>query len=343
MKTLKNTDIQNKTVLLRADFDVSEGSDLRLKAIVPTVNFLLENNCKIVLIGHKGRPGRKVDDKFSLLPIFEKIKTYFPEKSPEDFKFIKDILDEEAKNAISNMGSGEIAMLENVRFYSGEEENDENFARQLANLGDVFVNDAFGACHRNHASIAGIAKLLPSYAGLRLEQEIDILNKAMENPARPAVAIIGGVKIKTKLPVISKMAEIYDSVLVGGKLAIEFQSVCSKENIICSTDYVSENKLDIGQESIKNFREIILKAKTAVWNGPVGKIEDPNFIHGTKAIADAIIESDVYSIIGGGDTVAALEKLGLLNKFDWISTGGGAMLKFMSGEELAGIKCLNLD
>ncbi|MFH1175634.1 MAG: phosphoglycerate kinase [bacterium] len=366
MKTLKDANIQNKTVLLRADLDLSEGSDLRLAATVPTIKFLLENNCKVVIVGHKGRPNGKIDDEFSLFPVFEKLKLYFPKKDADDFKFVSSILSKEAKEIIGQAKFGDIIMLENLRFYPGEEENDLAFTEYLASLANVYVNDAFGVCHRQHASITGIVKFIPGYAGLRLQEEVEKLKQAMEKPAYPAVAIIGGAKLETKLPVISKMAEIYDFVLVGGKMAINKDVILrnketkdsdelsrhpeeaerrripliNNSKIILSTDYIGEEKLDIGPETIKNFTEIILKAKTVIWNGPMGKIEDERFIHGTKMIASAIIESRAFSIVGGGDTIAALEKINLLDKFSWISTGGGAMLEFLAGERLPGIEVL---
>lgn len=359
MKTLKDINLQNKTVLLRADLDISDGGDFRLEAGIPTIKYLLENDCKIVIIAHRGRPEGKVDSRFSLLSVFEKLKTYFLDKKENDFKFVSDIISSEANEAVEKSKTGDIIMFENLRFWKQEEENNERFAEYLAGFADIFVNDAFAVCHRKHASIFGIPKFLPSSAGLRLEKEIEILNQAMKNPKKPAVAIIGGAKIETKIPCIESLSKIYDTVLVGGRLGIETSFRHPEpslalarmgegsyptfaNNIIIPTDYVDEQKFDIGGKTIEKYKQIISSAKTIVWNGPMGKFEDPDFIRGTELIADAIIESGAYSIIGGGDTIAAINKLGIpFDKFGWVSTGGGAMLTMMAGEELAGIKALS--
>jgi len=359
MNKLQNIKIKGKIVLLRADLDISDGGDFRLEAGIPTIKYLLENDCKTVIIGHRGRPNGNYDVALSLRSIFEKLKKYFPKKNADDFKFCADISKDSVLKIISDMRAGNILMLENLRFYSGEEANSADFAQKLASFADIFVNDAFAVCHRKHASIVGIPNLLPSCAGIRLEKEIRILSDAMNAPKHPAVAIIGGAKIETKVPVISELAKIYDYILVGGKIGLSFRhpeeystigedDEGSREiqermkNVLFPVDYVGENKFDIGEKTIENFKEIIKSAETIIWNGPMGKFEDREFIHGTKEIAYAIIESQSNSIVGGGDTIAAINNLEIdVDNFGWVSTGGGAMLKMMSGEKLAGIEALN--
>lgn len=357
IKQIKN--LKNKTVLLRGDLDVALKNgkvveDLRLRRMTPSIEYLLQKNAKIIIMGHLGRPDGKVELKFSLEPVFKKLKTYFPKRK---FYFVKDLFDPGTEKIINSMKSGEIVLMENLRFYPEEESNDAKFAKSISRLGDVYVNECFSTSHRKHASFTAITKYLPSFAGLNLMQEIEELAKAMGKPKRPAIAILGGAKIETKLPLIQKMNKKFDYVLVGGKLGLEIDELrqlyktkkfCSyftetglkklDKNIILPIDY--NKNLDLGPKTIIQFGNIIQSAKTIIWNGPVGKIEEKDYIKGTRAIAKAIIKSGAYSIIGGGDTIAALDEIRLLNEFDFVSTGGGAMLQFMEKGTLIGIEAL---
>jgi len=334
LKTIKEAYLINKTVLLRADLDIPEGEDFRLKALIPTIDYLLENNCKIIIIGHRGRPNGILDSRLSLLPVLENLKKVLKESKVNSFQFFADVCEGDASEIIQGMSACDILMMENLRFCSGEEANDEEFAKRLAKFADVFVNDAF-ASYRKHASIVGIPKFLPSYIGLRMAEEIKVLSEAMKNPKRPAVAIIGGAKVETKAPCIDNLSKIYDHVLIGGRIglvSVEDEKPFMIEdrkinNVIFPVDYIGDRQYDIGKNTIEKYKEIISKAKTIIWNGPMGKFEDDDFMNGTKEIAEAIIASGVHTVIGGGDTIAALNKLKIpLDKFNWVSTGGGAML-----------------
>jgi len=341
MKTIKEADLTNKTVLLRADLDMSEKDDFRLRALIPTIDYLLENQCKIIIIGHRGRPNGKLDSRLSLLPVAENLKKILVDSKVNSFQFFADICDfsdtcnDDSYEIIKNLSNCDVVVMENLRFCSGEESNDKEFAKKLAGLADVFVNDAFAVSHRKHASIVGVSQLLPSYAGLRLSEEIKVLSEAVKNPKHPAVAIIGGAKAATKIPCIEHISKIYDSILIGGRIGIVYQKDDKqfmiedqkRSNVIFPVDYVGDEQYDIGENTIEKYKEIISKAKTIIWNGPMGKFEDDDFINGTREIAEAVIASGAHTVIGGGDTIAALSKLKIpLDKFDWVSTGGGAML-----------------
>ena len=249
---------------------------------------------------------------------------------------------------IDGMKDGEIALLENLRFYKQEQENDLEFAKKLAKLGDVYVNDAFAVCHRKHASVIGIPKFLPSCAGILLEREIRVLQKIMRNPEKPLIAIIGGKKVETKINFIDKISRIADFVLIGNLLRDELKEKKIKlrfsKKIIFAIDGILSDKkeLDIGPKTIKIFKEKITTAKTIFWNGPLGKTEEKKFAKGSLVIAKAIIKSNAYSLAGGGETIAFLKQQDLIDEFDYISTGGGAMLEFLSNEPLPGLEVLNL-
>ncbi|TRZ78342.1 phosphoglycerate kinase [bacterium] len=343
LKTIKEADLENKTVLLRADLDDSDTSDkdnFRLEVLVPTIDYLLENNCKIIIIGHRGRPNGILDSRLSLLPVFENLKIILKDSKVSSLCFVPDVINGD-NEIIKNLAVCDVIMLENLRFYAGEESNDEQFAKKLAGLADVFVNDAFAA-YRKHASIVGIPKFLPSYMGLRMAEEIKVLSEAMKNPKRPAVAIIGGAKVETKAPCIDNLSKIYDHVLIGGRIGLV--SVADEKpfmiedrkinNVIFPVDYIGDRQYDIGKNTIEKYKEIISKAKTIIWNGPMGKFEDDDFMNGTKEIAEAVIASGAHTVIGGGDTIAALNKLKIpLDKFNWVSVGGGAMLNQLSQPE----------
>ncbi len=320
MKTLEDFNFENKRVLDRCDFNVPLGlrgeilGDFKIKQTLPTIEYLIKAGAvEITLISHLAQ-------KFSLKPVAERLG---------------ELLGREVKF----MEPGPITLMENLRFRKEEEENDDNFARELSKLGDIYINDAFAVCHRNHASIVGIPKFLPSGMGLLLEREIKILGRLLENPAKPLIAIIGGAKVETKVKIIGKLLQIADFVLVGGLLNKEIKekniSFENQEKIIGAGE-----GLDIPEIDLKIFQEKISRVKTIFWNGPLGKTEDEQFTKGTKEMALAIIKSGAFSVIGGGETVEFINKLGLIDKFSYVSTGGGAMMAFLSGEKLPGIEAL---
>ena len=330
MKLLKDAPVSGKRVLLRADLDVPikagrVGEDYRLKALLPTLNHLLKDADEIVIIGHLGRPDGKENPNFSLKPVATRLSDllrknidFLPQMPPNPAGLIP-----------------KLSMLENLRFWPGEESNDSAFAEKLTELGDIYVNDAFAASHRAHASIVGVSK--PAYAGLRLEKEIEELGGVLENPARPLVFILGGAKTETKAPLVPAFAEIADSVLLGGRLMFD-HNLEKISRTIFPVDAIET--FDIGPESVKKFIKIIKDAKTVVWNGPMGKWEDPRYAAGTRAIAEELAVSSAKTIVGGGDTIAALSAFGLLEKMGYVSLGGGAMLEFLAGKKLPGLTAL---
>ena len=390
MKTLKDFDFKGKRVLVRCDFNVpldGKGNildDFRVKKTIPTIDYLIKKEAKVILMSHLDDPGGRVVENLRL----DKIQESLMEHLDLSVVKAKDCIGKEIEKWTEEMRSGEILLLENLRFHSEEEKNDENFAKELSKLGDIYINDAFGCSHRNHASIVGIPKYLPSGTGFLLEKEMKVLSNVLEKPWRPLVAIIGGVKIKTKIKVIEKFLEKADHLLLGGQIAntiLEAKGILfgkplpepktvesikkidltnSKlhlpiDGIISLVDIetgLKENYLrkaalgqvrkeekayDIGPETIKIFSEIIKTAKMIVWNGPLGFFENEKFEKGTREIAEAIIRNHTaFKIAGGGETDSALEKFGLRDKFDHISTGGGAMLAFLGGEKLPGIEVL---
>jgi len=340
MKIIKtaNIKLRGKRVLVRCDFNCplnKKGEiedDFRIKRTIPTIEFLLKKDAKIILMSHLDDPGGRVVENLRLTPIQDKLFEYL------DLSILKapDCKGENIKKMVFEMENGEIMLLENLRFHKGEEANDENFAKGLAELGEVYINDAFGASHRNHASIVGVPKFLPSFAGLLLEEEVRTLKKVIENPKRPLVGIFGGVKIETKLPVIKKFLEIADFVLVGGKIAKEV-NFKDKKLIVAET---AKNGFDINEASIKKFKDIIEKSATIVWNGPLGFFEKKEYENGTKEVAKAISESKAFKVVGGGETLFAVFKYNLADKIDFLSTGGGAMLEFLAKGTLPGIEAL---
>lgn len=355
LSTLKKEIVFGKRVFLRADLDVPLSEirnskletrkvedDTRLKACLSTVEYLLKQNTEIIIGGHLGRP-EGFDENLSLKPVAEWL--------------VKKLEIRNLKLEIGNLSGFDgweigpnVFLLENLRFNEGEEENDPEFAKKLANLADIYVNDAFAMCHRNHASMVGITKYLPHFAGLHLQQEVEVLSGVLKNPKRPLVVIIGGKKIETKLPLVEKMHRIADYVLVGGKIAeetrilikIQHEKIIGSKAVLLVAD-LTPDETDITQKDAENFLQIINLAKTIVWNGSMGitnsKLNDSE--KGTRKIAEGIIKSKAYSIVGGGDTVEYLNKLGILNKFSFASTGGGAMLAFLSGEKLPGLEALS--
>lgn len=340
MKSIKEANLKEKRVLVRCDFNCplnKKGEvedDFRIKRTIPTIEYLLKKDAKIILMSHLDDPGGKVVEDLRLSPIQEKLFEYLDlsiSKAP-------DCIGENIEEMTKELAVGEILLLENLRFHEGEEKNDREFVRALSKMGDIYVNDAFGASHRKHASIVGVPNFLPSFAGLLLEEEVTNLKRVIESPLKPLVGVFGGVKIETKLPVIKKFLEIADYVLVGGKIASEVNF--RAENLIVAK--AQENGFDIQEESIKSFKEIISKAKTIVWNGPLGYFEKEQYERGTKEIAKAISENkDAFKVAGGGETLYAIFKYNLENNFNFLSTGGGAMLEFLAKGNLPGIEVLN--
>lgn len=347
IKKIQDAEVENKKVLLRIDFNVAveEGTvkeKFKVKACEETLRYLMGMNAKVALITHFGRPDGKVNPEFSLNPIKDDVEYILGAK----VKFINDCIGDAAKGAVDDLKEGEIVLLENVRFYPGEEKNDDEFAKKLADGFDLYVNDAFSVSHRDQASVTGVTKYLPSFSGFQLQKEIEELDKVKDNPEHPAVAIIGGAKIETKLPVIKVFEKNYDSVLVGGKIANEAisQNMTFSEKVIMPADFI-DDRLDIGPETIAKFKGIIAMAKTIVWNGPVGKFEEEKYAVGTNEIFASILESataGAFVLVGGGETLEILEKNNATSKMGFVSTGGGAMLEYLAGGKMPGIDALSV-
>ncbi len=387
IKEIKN--LKNKKVLIRVDFNVPVGSDgivddkedWRIKASLPTIKYLIEKEARIILIAHLGRPkgnqeSRTKNQEYSLKPVANRLEELLGCR----IGFINDCLGVKVKDAVEKIQAGKIILLENLRFYKEEKENDKEFAKELAGYGDLYINDAFSNSHRDHASVSAITKFLPSYAGFLLEKETRILSGVIKNPSQPATVIIGGAKTKTKLPVIKNLIDKFNHILVGGIVAnvilkakgIDtgksfFDDVSIEDiNKINLTDrrlhipidaviYNPQRKevslsaigniknseiMDIGPDTRELYSKIIYSSGTVIWNGPIGMFEKKEFSFGTKAIVEAIVKSKGYTIIGGGETIAAVDKFGDLEKIDYVCTGGGAMLEFLSGNQLPGLKAL---
>ena len=343
---VREANVQGKKVFLRLDLDVpieyqisnikyQISDDSRLLGGMETLNYLLKNGAMVLIAGHLGRPADQFEKRFSLEPIAE----WFSARLEVQSK----------KSKIGEFDAwkiGEsITLLENLRFFKEEGHNDPVFSEKLAKLAEIYVNDAFAASHRSHASIVGVPKFLPHFAGIRFQKETEELSKVIENPQRPLTVIVGGAKIETKLPLIEKMHGFADYVLVGGQIAketktllkIQHEKIGGKKGILFVADSNSDGT-DISYESVENFVQVINSSQTIVWNGPVGKI--PEGERGSKELANAISKSSAHTVVGGGDTVSFLKKEGLLDKFSFVSTGGGAMLEFLSGQPLPGIEAL---
>ncbi|MBI3619734.1 phosphoglycerate kinase [Candidatus Roizmanbacteria bacterium] len=382
---IDETDIKNKRVLLRVDFNVSLNPDFsiaddaRIRQSLPTLLYLLTRHNKLILLSHLGRPKQR-DKQYSLKKVADKLQEYLPKNK---VTLVDDFLEKNNAGIFAGQSDSEVIMLENTRFYPGEKKNDPGFAKQLSRLADVYVNDAFAVAHREEASVVGVTKYLPSYGGLLLKREVEMISKAIRNPKKPLVAIIGGAKISTKIGLLDKLSKMAEYVLVGGGLANTFlkakgydigSSYCEdgqvetakyliqKTNIVLPQDVVVGNKdrgtngeevtkltavppgkeiLDIGPETQALFGSYIAKAKTIIWNGPVGYIENPAFRRGTDFIFYSLTaNSAAVSIVGGGDTLAAISKKEYLEKITHISTGGGAMLEFIEKGTLPGIEAL---
>lgn len=392
-KTIKDIDVKGKKVLVRCDFNVpqdSEGKitdDMRIRAALPTIQYLMKNGARVILMSHLGRPkGEGFEEKYSLKPVADRLSQLL--NTNVNIAQDGNVVGENAARFVSELKDGEALLLENVRFVKGETKNDKEFSKKLASLGDIFVNDAFGTAHRAHSSTAGIAEFLPAVAGYLIEKEISIMGKALDNPDRPLVAILGGAKVSDKIGVINNLLEKVDKLLIGGGMAYTFLKAkgyeigtslleadkidyakemmekaekkgvkfllpvdivvakefkADAESMVVASDSIPSDYmgLDMGPESIKIFQEAVLDARTVIWNGPVGVFEFPKFAVGTKAIAEALSKVNGTTIIGGGDSAAAVEQLGFGDKMTHISTGGGASLEFLEGLELPGIAVLN--
>ena len=388
-KTIENIEVAGKRVLARVDFNVpqdAEGNitdDTRIRAALPTIRYLIDHNAKLILCAHLGRPKGEFNMKYTLAPCAKRLG----ELMGVEVKLAQDVVGESAQELVAAMQDGDIVMLENIRFEAGETKNDPEFAKKLASLADIYVNDAFGAAHRAHASTAGVADYLPAVAGYLISKELDVMGKALENPDRPFVAILGGAKIKDKLGVITNLLDKVDTLIIGGGMSYTFQkamggaignSMLDEDRIDFCKEMIELAKqkgvklllpvdneasqefsndamhitvhsreipdgwegMDIGPETRKLFAEEIVKAKTVVWNGPMGVFEFPNFAEGTKAVAAAMAQVDGVTIIGGGDSAAAVQQMGFGDKMTHISTGGGASLEFLEGKVLPGVACL---
>ena len=388
-KTVNDIDLKNKKVLVRCDFNVPLDENLnitdnrRIIAAIPTIKYLIEKGCKVILCSHLGRPKGEFKKEFSLAPVAKELSRLLE----KEVKLAEDIIGESAHKLTENMQEGQIVLLENVRFHREETDNDPEFAKKLADLAEVFVNDAFGTAHRAHASTEGVSHYLPSVCGFLIEKEINFLGNALENPERPFVAILGGSKVSDKIGVIDSLLEKVDTLMIGGGMAYTFfkaqgynvgNSLCEPDKCDLALSLMEKAKAkgvklllpvdtkigkefkpdtesktvawteipdewegyDIGEKTIEMFKEELKTAKTVVWNGPLGLFEFDQFEVGTNEIAKALAEIDATTIIGGGDSAAAVEKAGLADKMTHISTGGGASLEFLEGKKLPGIECL---
>ena len=388
-KTVEDIQVSGKRVLVRCDFNVplKDGvitSDKRIVSSLPTIKYLLDNNAKVILCSHLGRPKGEVVPEFSLAPVAARLS----ELLGKEVKMAADVVGESAKALAASLNDGEVMLLENVRYEKGETKNDPELSKAFADLADIFVNDAFGSAHRAHSSTTGVADYIPAVCGYLIQKEISFIGGALENPQRPFVAILGGAKVSDKIGVITNLLDKVDTLIVGGGMAYTFMkylghnigtSLLEADKVELAGEMMAKAKekgvnflipvdnkvgkeydpnteaqivdsddipegwmgLDIGPKSQELFANAIKGAGTVIWNGPMGVSEWENFAAGTVAVANAVAESGAISIIGGGDSAAAVQKLGFADKMSHISTGGGASLEFMEGKELPGIAALN--
>lgn len=345
IKKIQDIDIYGKKVIVRVDFNISIDDDDHVKstykiaAAKHTIDLLIEGGAShIALLTHLGRPDGKIDKKYSLEKIVDDVSAVLE----RDVEFVSDCIGEKVLDAVDGFAQGKIILLENVRFHTGEKEDQKTFAAQLCAPFDMYVNDAFAVCHRVHASIHAITTCIPSFAGLWIQKELEKLHQVKTNPVQPAVAIIGGAKIDTKVPMIKEFQKKYETVLVGGRTAVEArdQKMQFDDNVILPIDFAYKY-YDIGPHTIEKYCAFIAKAKTIVWNGPMGFIEEEKYKKGTFAFIEAIAKNtDAFSLIGGGESVQMVEESGLTDKISFVSTGGGAMLAYLGGEDLPGIDVL---
>lgn len=390
-KTIRDIDLKGKRVLIRCDFNVPLDSnqnitdDTRIRAALPTLEYMVTQGAKVVVMSHLGRPKGKAAAEFSLAPVAVRLAELLGKQV--EFADSDVVVDDSVKEKVAALKDGDVLLLQNVRFRKEETDNEPGFAKELASLGDVFVQEAFGTAHRAHASTAGVADYLPCVSGFLIEKEVKFLGSALHNPQRPFVAIMGGAKVGDKIKVIENLLTKVDTLIIGGGMSYTFYKAMGLEigtsildadnidlakmllekatslnvklllpvDIVCADEFSNDAKyktysrdqipsdmmgLDIGEETIKLYSEEIAKAKTVVWNGPMGVFEMENFAKGTKAIAEALATSDATTIIGGGDSAAAVEQFGLADKMSHISTGGGASLEFLEGKILPGISII---
>jgi len=388
-KTVKDIDLKGKKVIMRVDFNVpldKEGNitdDTRIRAALPTIKYVLEQETKLILMSHLGRPKGQVKEELRLAPVGKRLQ----ELLGKDVIVCKDSIGEEVQKIISGMQTGDVVLLENLRFHKEEESNDPGFAKELASYADIYVNDAFGTAHRAHASTEGIAHYLPAVSGFLMEKEIDFLGKLLYQPAKPYIAIIGGAKVSSKIGVLEKLLEKVDALLIGGGMSYTFlkakgfevgNSLVETEKINLAFELIKKADekgvalyfpvdnliadridqdakvkitdinmipkdmigVDIGPKTIKQYKKEIKKASTIFWNGPMGVFEIDKFAKGTIQIAKAVASAKGTTVVGGGDSVAAVNKVGVADKINHVSTGGGASLEFLEGKELPGIKVL---
>lgn len=389
-KSVLDAAVSGKKVLLRCDFNVPQNketgeitSDKRIKAALPTIKYLLDNGAAVIACSHLGKPKGEWKPKLSLAPVAEHLSKLLD----RPVIFANDIIGEDAKAKAAALKPGEIMLLQNLRYDIREEKNDPEFAKELASLADIYVSDAFGTVHRAHASTAGVAAYLPAYAGLLVLKELSVMGKALEEPARPFVAVLGGAKVSDKIGVINNLLSKADTIIIGGGMAYTFvkamgyeigKSLLEEDKLDYARSMIEKAKeknvklllpvdtavgsefapdcerkvvkvseipadwmgMDIGPETIKLFSDAVKSAATVVWNGPMGVFEFDAFAQGTEAMAKALAESGAVTIVGGGDSAAAVEKLGYADKMTHISTGGGASLEFLEGLELPGVACL---
>ena len=388
-KTIRDVDVQGKRVLMRVDFNVpmQDGTitdDKRIRAALPTIKHAIEAGGKVILMSHLGRPKGKPDDAFRLDPVAKRLS----ELLGQPVQKVDDCIGADVEQAVAKLEPGDVLLLENVRFYAQETDNDPEFAKALAALGDIFVNDAFGTAHRAHASTTGVADYLPAVSGFLMEKELEFLGGAVEDPKRPFVAILGGAKVKDKIAVIESLLNKVDILIIGGGMAYTFlkaqgyevgnslldeerlefcRSIMAKAeekgvelllpvDVVAAKEYgpdaehkvVSSREmpadwegLDIGPETAKRFSAAVKDAGTVVWNGPMGVFEFEAFAKGTLSVAQALADSSAVTIIGGGDSAAAVEQMGLADKMTHVSTGGGASLEFLEGKVLPGVAALD--
>ena len=389
-KTIRDIEVKDKKVIARCDFNVplKDGQitdDTRIKAALPTIQYLIGENAAVILMSHLGRPGGQPDAQYTLKPVADRLSQLLG--TDVIFAASDSVVDDEVRKKAGQLKGGQVMLLENVRFRKEETKNGEEFAKELASLADIFVNDAFGTAHRAHASTAGIASYLPAVSGFLIEKELEFLGNAVENPQRPFVAIMGGAKVSDKISVIRNLLNKVDVLIIGGGMAYTFFKSMGYEigtsildadsvdlakdlireaeekkvrfllpvDVVCGKEFKNDTEtgvykaeeipsdmmgLDIGPETAAIYKEEILNAKTVVWNGPMGVFEMENFAKGPLAVAEAMAQSEAVTVIGGGDSAAAVTQFGLASEMSHISTGGGASLEFLEGKELPGVAVL---
>ncbi len=388
-KTIEDINVKDKKVFVRCDFNVpldekqNITDDTRIVKALPTIKYLIENEAKVILASHLGRPKGERKEEFSLKPVAKRLS----ELLGFDVKMADDVIGDSVNTLANSLQNGDVMLLENVRFYKEETENDSKFAKNLADLAEIYVNDAFGTAHRAHASTEGIAHYLPAVCGYLIQNEIEKIDGVISNPQRPFTAIIGGKKVSSKIAVLINLLDKVDNLIIGGGMAFTFfkslgyeigDSICEEDKLDVAKEILDKAKeknvnlllpidnvvasefdenaasrvvdsdkipsdmmgMDIGPKTVEKFNDVIKNSKTVIWNGPMGVFEMPTFAKGTNAVATALADSDATSIIGGGDSVAAVVGMGLADKMTHVSTGGGASLELMEGKELPGIAAL---